>query len=240
MSLLPKREEFILDVRRASRTEQMPVIATDPGLMNSSGIERMLARAALWLTPQIVENFDPADFHDWSSAQQTELSAAVIEFQAIASQVASDRPATDTQFKEGFAAFQRLKAAVAKPVLAEWQHAADQLLAQLQTWAAEFQWRTRRKDKQLQESLLGEYKLEQLLVYADDELFVCDPLARFTPNSLGAFDFSIQPSYDRNSVYREFDGSWMIRLASPSHGLQSCALDKEAFHQSLESLRALQ
>ena len=45
--------------------------------------------------------------------------------------------------------------------------------------------RTRRVKKKMSESLIGEYDATQLLIFAEPNLYVLDPLARFVPGAQG-------------------------------------------------------
>jgi hypothetical protein len=46
----PRREEFILEVRRSARTLQKPNVEADADVVDTDAIARILGRAALWLT----------------------------------------------------------------------------------------------------------------------------------------------------------------------------------------------
>src|SRR5579871_340890 len=139
----PKAEEFILDVRRAARTELKPTVTTDSQLIDPDSVARVLERAMLWLTPKVVEAYDPAAFGVLQADLQAELREAVEGFRAAASKVPPDKPATPTQAKEGVQAFARLKEAVRKVALPEWLKQGASLVDQIEAWAKEFKWTTR-------------------------------------------------------------------------------------------------
>ena|SRR5579884_1407323 len=188
----PKADEFILDVRQAARTELRPTVTTDSQLIDPGSVARVLERAMLWLTPKIVEAYDPAAFAAWPRDLQAELRGAVDHFRAVASTVPPDQPVTPPQARQGVQAFAHLKEAVRKVALSEWLDKAGTLINEVEAWAKEFTWTTRREPKKLKELLLGEYTLDQLYMHAEGNLYILDPVARFIPGGLGAFDLSIQ------------------------------------------------
>jgi hypothetical protein len=185
----PKADEFILDVRRAARQEGKPIVTTDSQLINAEAVARVFERAMLWLTPKIVEAYDPAAFEAWSRDLQAEMREAVDRFRAVASTVPPDNPATPHQARNGVQAFARLKEAVRKVAWSEWLREGGGLIYRVEAWAKEFGWTTRREPKKLNELLLGEYTLDQLYMHAEGNLYILDPVARFNPGGLGAFEY---------------------------------------------------
>jgi hypothetical protein len=239
--MLPGAEEFILDLRRAARTERKPTVAADSGSIDTDAMTQVLQRAALWLNSKVVEKYDPSDFSWLPGDQQDELRHAVDAFRTVAGTVPPDEPASDDQFRRGLVAFKGLQASVRKLVLNEWAGAAGILLGEAETWCEELGWHTRRYEKTLMESLLGKYTLQQLQIYAVQHLYVLDPIARFVPGGQGAFDLSIQPSFYVTSVYRDFDGSWNVHLdvgQDVSEG-RGVPWGKDSFMKAVEELRSL-
>lgn len=208
----PKADEFILDVRRAMRLEGKPTVTTDSQLVDPDSIARVLERAMIWLTPKIVGNYDPAAFAAWPEVLQTELRVAVESFRAVASTVPADMPATLPQARAGVQAFARLKEAVRQVALSEWLDSGGALINDVEAWTKAFGWVSRRQQKKMDELLLGDYALDQLYMHAEGNLYILDPVARFIPGGLGAFDLSIQPSFHVTSIYRQMDGTWYIHL----------------------------
>jgi hypothetical protein len=240
--MTPNREEFLLDVRRAARLAEKPTVITSSELANPDVIAKTLHRAALWLTPKIVENYDPNMFNDWPVALRDGLTRAVETFRAIAGTVPANQPATAEQFAQGEEAFRGLLSALRDVVLAEWRPAVDGLVGNTESWAKEFGWATKRVPKRLSETLLGTYEIPQLLMHAAPNLYVLDPVARFVPGAAGAFDLSVQPSFYTISLYRDFDGIWHAHHAvgQGANTGKRDKWDKEPLRQCVEELGALQ
>src|SRR5205823_5336662 len=83
------------------------VVAGNPAL-DAAAIERTLARAAIWLTPKSVSDFNAADFSELGASRQQELLSAVQSFLAVAREVPSDRPATAEQYGNAAVAFGKI------------------------------------------------------------------------------------------------------------------------------------
>ena len=101
-------------------------------------------------------------------------------------------------------------------------------------------WRTRRVNKKMNESLIGPYEAPQLLIFAEPNLYVLDPVARFVPGAQGAFDFALQPSYYTTSMYRDDNGIWYVHLdkgkgVANGHPVE---WNRDSFLSCIEQLRA--
>jgi len=208
----PRREKFILDVRRSARTVQKSEVEADSDAMDADAITKILHRAALWLTPKLVERYRPKDFADWPKEQRARLELAVQEFRKIARQVTQNELVTVDQFMEGTRCFRELVNVLGEIVRVEWTQAIGTIEHQAEEWSAEIGWRTRRVNKKISESLIGTYEAPQLLIFAEPNLYVLDPVARFIPGGQGSFDVAIQPSYYTTSLYRDDSGKWSVHL----------------------------
>lgn len=237
----PRREEFILDVRRSARTLQSRNAEADSNAVDSDAIAKILQRAGLWLTPKVVEHYDPEDFTNWPNEQQPRLLRAVEEFRSVAAQIAPDQPATLEQFKEGAERFHNLIHVLGEMVLEEWRRSIEMVESQAEDWAAKTDWHCRRVNKTISESLLGTYEVPQLLIFAAPSLYVLDPVARFVPGGQGAFDLTIQPSYHATSLYRRDDGVWVVHLDVRNGGSPGKRVEwsRDTFFQCFEELRAV-
>ncbi len=101
------RRDFLSHFRIA-RNLFVPKVSVDSPIVDAEKTEKMLVRAAIWLTPKSVFGFDPADFQELGKARQKELEEAVQEFLAVANHVPPDNPATEEQFRTASVAFRKL------------------------------------------------------------------------------------------------------------------------------------
>jgi len=239
---LPKSEEFILDVRRAAGEVEKPTVLTSGAqLMSGETYARILQQADLWLTPKVVERYDPTEFQEWPKEVQDRLSRAVDSFRRWSSTVPPNKPANREQYEKGLEALKQILGAIREQVLREWLTALGQLTSQVTTWCDECEWPWRRYPKELEETLLGKYKAEQIQLYAEQNHYVLDPLARFVPGAKGALDLMLVPSFYVTSVYRDFNGVWHVHLDAEkgAAGNRRTPWSKDSFIQALRNLRAL-
>jgi hypothetical protein len=240
--MVPETEEFVLDVRRAARLAEKPTVITSSGLANPDVVAKTLHGAALWLTPKVVEHYDPTGFRDLPPALRESLTRAVEAFRTIAATVPADQPATADQFAQGEAAFRGLISALREVVLAGWRDAVDGLVGGTESWAKELGWVTRRVQKRLSETLLGTYEIPHLLMHAAPNLYVLDPVARFVPGAAGAFDLSIQPSFYTISLYRDYGGVWHAHhdVGQGANAGKRDVWSKDTLRKCVDELGALQ
>ena len=211
----------------------------DSDAVDTDAIAKILHRAALWLTPKVVEHYDPNDFADGQADQQNRLRLAVEEFRKTARQVPPDQPATVDQFMEGAELFRELIKVLGSMVLAKWMCAIDAVEGKAREWSAKVAWRTRRVNKKVNESLIGPYEAPQLLIFAEPNLYVLDPVARFVPGAQGAFDFAVQQSYHTTSMYRDDKGIWYVHLDIGKGVANGCRVkwNRGSFYRCVEQLR---
>ncbi len=221
----PRREKFILDVRRSARTVQKPEVEADSDAMDADAITKILHRAALWLTPKVAEHYRPKDFADWPKDQQARLELAVQEFRKIAGPVPRNEPLTVDQFMEGARCFRELVNVLGEMVRLEWMQAIGTIEKQAEEWSAEVEWRTRRVNKKTSESLIGTYEVPQLLIFAEPKSIRSRPCRAL---SLGDKDRSISrfsPRTTRRPCIETMAGNgsstWRFAMASRKEGVWS-------------------
>jgi hypothetical protein len=90
------KQEFLENVRLARNLLVHRVEADRPDI-NAEAVARRLSRAALWLTPASVRDFEAADFPELPEAAREDLERAVRQFREVAEQVPDDGPATADQ-----------------------------------------------------------------------------------------------------------------------------------------------
>jgi hypothetical protein len=240
--MLPPQEEFVLDVRRAAGWLQKPTVLTS-GAQLASGetYAKIIQQADLWLTPKVVAAYAPEHFTTLPAELQNALGQSIGEFRHVAATVRQNGPVTTEQYEKGRTAFEQVLSTVGRMVRDEWKAVVEKLTADVEQWCKGANWPTRRVDKRLDESLLGQYSLPQLELFADHHHYVLDPLARFVPAAKGAIDLSIQPSFFVTNLYRDFNDVWHIRLDvdQGTRGGRPVPLTKDSFAEAVKELGAL-
>jgi hypothetical protein len=90
-------QEFWTSVTTAKGLLARPMVEVDSPKSDSTSIARTIERAELWLTPESVDGFDPAEFDFLPPDECAELAEAVARFREVAEQVPFDGPATREQ-----------------------------------------------------------------------------------------------------------------------------------------------
>lgn len=104
------RQEFLDNVRAARNLfvhDRGRVYPADSPI-DSQSLERRKARAAIWLVPKSVAEFDADDFRGLGPDHQRELAEAVRDFREVAEQVPPSEAATPDQLSRASSAFARL------------------------------------------------------------------------------------------------------------------------------------
>ncbi len=235
----PQREVFILGMREAARTFSRVLLIGEPDTPEWN--QQYLRWAGAWLTPKLVESYAASDFDSFTPAQRESLRLAVEQFREVATTIPDSGPQSKDDVQRGATPFKRLQAAVREMVLDEWKQASTALVTEAEGWAGKRGWRSRRTEKELVESLLGPYTLPQSELYAEQHLFVLDPVARFVPGAIGSFDLALQPSMYTTTIYRNYDGSWNvhIHLGGAVRNGQDVPWGEEAFQEAVAELGSL-
>jgi hypothetical protein len=206
------RERFFQDLRRAwGFLHQRPrVEATSPSL-NVAVLSRDVRNLDLWASPKNVEEYRSEDFADLDEPLRADLDRAVADFRSVARSVSPEAALTDDQFRSASEPFERLALIVRTIILSDWETSVTSVVQEGSTWCKELGWPDRFYEKELTESLLGTYRMPQLLFQAEGILIELNPVARFVPGALGLIELRVVPSYDTVKMTRSRDG-WRIHL----------------------------
>lgn len=94
----------------------------------------------------------------------------------------------------------------------EWVRAVEQLVTDVESWCRANDWPTRRIDKGLEESKIGEYVVPGLVIQVDFVKLMLEPMARFVGGADGALDLYRMPQYDNVAVVSWHGGDWQLRV----------------------------
>lgn len=123
----------------------------------------------------------------------------------------------------------------------EWLDRLDRLLTDIEQWTADTDWVTRRIDKPMEESPIGEYRAPVLLMQNGIIRLMLEPTARFTasPGIEGVAEFYRMPAYDDMLVLFLKRGEWRMvskDVDSPSSDKSALRMTKKNLLNVLEKL----
>lgn len=120
----------------------------------------------------------------------------------------------------------------------------DRWLAQLQglvgdveRWAKNLDWSTRRIEKKLEDIQLEAYKAPALILQRETTRVLMEPIARSTPGGEGLVDLYLMPSYDDIASLYFYDGGWKLHYPFPGTPIIGDIRQAEARPLTEESLR---
>ncbi len=126
----------------------------------------------------------------------------------------------------------------------EWLSRLSHLVESVQTWAKELGWATRRIEKQLEDSEIGNYRAPALLLQEETTRLLLDPIARSAPGADGIVDLYWMPAYDDIATLYFYDGTWHLHYLFPGTAAEATTgeaesrpLSKETFQEVLEAMR---
>ena len=103
------KREFLLSMRVARNLFRHPQrVETDSPTIDAAAVSKTLEKAAIWLTPGSVAEFNIADFPELSVDQRESLECAVRDFLGVAMSVPGDKPPTNQQYLDASDAFDRI------------------------------------------------------------------------------------------------------------------------------------
>jgi hypothetical protein len=91
----------------------------------------------------------------------------------------------------------------------EWVRDVNALVEQVEAWCRAKDWPTRRIDKRIQESKIGEYVVPALLFQVDLLKLMFEPGARFAGGCDGVVDVYEMPGYDYPLRIVRINGCWV-------------------------------
>jgi hypothetical protein len=91
----------------------------------------------------------------------------------------------------------------------EWVRDVNALVDQVEAWCRAKDWPTRRIEKRIEESKIGEYVVPALLFQVDLLKLMLEPAARFASGCNGVVDLYVMPGYDYPLRIVHINGCWV-------------------------------
>jgi hypothetical protein len=124
---------------------------------------------------------------------------------------------------------------------AAWIEHINSLVAQVDQWAREMDWSTRRVDKKLDDTRIGKHQVTALLMQADTCRILLEPIGSSAPDVEGVADLYLMPAYDDIARLSFYGGQWHLHYTFQSQDpirTEGAALSKELLGRVLTEMKA--
>lgn len=125
-----------------------------------------------------------------------------------------------------------------------WIERVNTLVDQVEQWAKEIGWSTRRVDKKLDDPWIGEHRVPALLMQEDLCRVLLEPIGRSTPGTEGVVDLYAMPAYDDIASLYYHRNQWNLHYMFPGgrpvadiREAESMPLSKETLSKVLAEMR---
>jgi hypothetical protein len=130
-------------------------------------------------------------------------------------------------------ATQRIKARAA------WMEAVKALVDQVEVWAGQLEWSTRRVEKKIEDTWIGNHRLPALLMQADTCRIMLEPVGRLTAGAEGVVDLYLLPAYDDIASFYYYDHRWNLHYAFPDSEPAASVREAPAVPLTLETFETV-
>jgi hypothetical protein len=96
-----------------------------------------------------------------------------------------------------------------------WLQRLASLVGQIERWGNALDWTTRRIEKRMSDSRLGEYKAPALLLQKETVRILFEPITHSAPGADGVADLYLMPAYDDIASLYHCDGKWHLHYLFP-------------------------
>ena len=119
---------------------------------------------------------------------------------------------------------------------ANWIDRVNSLVGQVEQWAREMGWSTRRVEKKLDDARIGKHRVPALLMQEDTCRVLLEPVGRSAPGAEGVVDLYLMPAYDDIASLYYYDNRWNLHYTFPGGKLVAEMRAAEAMPLSKETL----
>ncbi len=117
-----------------------------------------------------------------------------------------------------------------------WMDRVASLVGQVEQWAREMGWSTRRVEKKLGDARIGEHRVPSLLMQEDTCRVLLEPVGRSAPGAEGVVDLYLMPAYDDIASLYYYGNRWNLHYMFPGTRPAATAREAEAVPLSKETL----
>jgi hypothetical protein len=97
-----------------------------------------------------------------------------------------------------------------------WIQRVSDLVKSVEAWAKEFDWTTKRIEKKIEDSRLGNHKAAGLVMQQDTIRVLLEPISATAPGSDGLVDLCLMPGYDDIASLYHREGTWHVHYVFPT------------------------
>lgn len=91
-----------------------------------------------------------------------------------------------------------------------WVNRVSKLVQEVEQWARDLGWSSRRVEKRLEDSRVGNHRLPALLLQEDTCRVLLEPVGRSTPGAEGVVDLYLMPAYDDIASLYYYGNQWNL------------------------------
>ncbi len=95
-------------------------------------------------------------------------------------------------------------------ILHGWLGRYSTLLSSVETWVKDLDWATRRIEIPMEDSHIGKYKTQGLLMQEGKDRILLEPRGRSSSGTEGVVDLYLMPAYDDIASLYYYDGLWNL------------------------------
>jgi len=121
----------------------------------------------------------------------------------------------------------------------DWVARLSTLVDDVELWAKQLDWATRRVDKKMQDSEIGDYRVPVLLLQKETVRILLEPIARSAPGAEGVVDLYLMPAYDDIASLYYCDAKWHLHYMFTGTPTVGTTRDAEAQLLTKESLESV-
>src|SRR5262245_4580591 len=98
----------------------------------------------------------------------------------------------------------------------EWLTRLSHLVGDIETLARSLDWTTRRIDKPMKDSAIGDYQAPGLLMQKEFARIILEPVSRSATGTEGLVELYQMPAFDDIASLYFYDGRWNIHFRLPN------------------------
>ena len=125
-----------------------------------------------------------------------------------------------------------------------WIARVTSLVGDVERWATEMGWSTRRVEKKLDDARIGKHHVPALLMQQDTLRVLLEPVGRSTPGAEGVVDLYLMPAYDDIASLYFYEDRWNLHYIFPGttgvatvREAQAMPLSKDTLERVLTEMR---